>query len=168
MKPVQMKSVAVSDNRGVFSASSLTNHKGEGMWIQTNVSYNLKKHTFRGMHLQRYPDSQTKLVKVVSGSIIDVVVNLDKDSEDYMKEQWFTLEQGDELLVPKGFAHGFITLVDHTVVQYLVDHPYTPEADVSIHWSSFKKIKEIFDVEYPDMIISDKDTNAPQLYKVKL
>lgn len=163
MKPVQMKSVAVSDNRGVFSASSVVNYKGEGMWIQTNVSYNLKKHTFRGMHLQRYPFSQSKLIKVVNGSIIDVVVNLDKESEDYMKEQWFTLEQGDELFVPKGFAHGFITLVDHTVVQYLVDEPYTPEADVSIHWSSFPKIKEIFSVEYPNMIISTKDMTAPMI-----
>ena len=165
MKPVLSKSIAVSDNRGVFSASSLPE---DGEWIQTNVSYNLKAHTFRGMHLQRRPFSQNKLLKVVNGSIIDIIVCLDKDSEDYMKVQWFTLEQGDEILVPKGYAHGFITLVDHTVVQYLVDAPYTPEADVSIHWSSFPKIKEIFEVEYPDMIISKKDMLAPMIKDLKL
>lgn len=168
MKPILREGKSFSDNRGAFSPTVLVNHNNEPMWIQTNVSHNILKHTFRGMHLQKRPHAQTKLVKVVSGSIIDIIVDLNEGSEDYMKVQWFTLEQGDELIVPKGFAHGFITLLDHTVVQYLVDYPYTPEADVSINWRSFKKIREIFDVEYPDLVISEKDSNALMLNEIKL
>jgi len=165
MKVKLSKSVAVGDNRGVFSASEFSEDSGV---VQTNVSYNLKKHTFRGMHLQREPFAQSKLLKVVNGTIIDLVVDLNVGSEDYMKVQWFTLEQGDEIFVPKGFAHGFITLVDHAVVQYLVDAPYNPEADVSINWKSFKKIREIFAVEFPNLIISEKDSTALMLNEIKL
>lgn len=168
MKPILRKGHAFSDNRGVFSPTVLVNHNNEPMWVQTNVSYNTLKHTFRGMHLQRAPHSQTKLLKVVCGSIIDFVIDLNVGSEDYMRLQWFTLEQGDEIIVPKGYAHGFVTLLDNTVVQYLVDHPYTPEEEVSINWRSFKKMVEIFDVEYPDLIVSEKDSDAPMFKDVKL
>ena len=154
-KPELSKSVAVSDNRGVFSATELGYE-----CIQTNVSYNTNKYTFRGMHLQSAPHAQSKMVKVVNGSITDIIVDLREDSEDYMVVQTFYMEKGDELLVPKGFANGFITMEDHTVVQYLVDYPYTPAAEVCIHWKSFERIEDIFLKNFGDIIISDKDKNA--------
>jgi len=162
-KPELGKSICVGDNRGVFSASELN-----GEWVQTNVSYNTSKYTFRGMHLQSSPHSQSKLIKVVRGSITDIVVDLREDSDDYMVVQTYYMEKGEELFVPKGFAHGFITMEDHTVVQYLVDYPYTPEADVSIHWKSFERIEDIFTRSFGDLIISDKDRDAPVIkdYKV--
>ena len=66
------KSICVGDNRGVFSASELSKPMG---WVQTNVSYNTSKYTFRGMHLQSSPHSQSKLIKVVRGSITDIIVD---------------------------------------------------------------------------------------------
>lgn len=160
--PELNKSIAVADNRGVFSASELTQSKG---WVQTNVSYNALKHTFRGMHLQRSPHAQSKLVKVVHGSIIDIIVDLRDESYGTMYS--YTMNIGDELLVPKGFAHGFITLEDHTVVQYLVDHPYKPKADLTINWNSFDGLSDC--LPYNDVrIISDKDKNAPMLKDINL
>ena len=160
VQPYLSKSIAVADNRGVFSATSFADTE----WIQTNVSYNTHKDTFRGMHLQKSPHAQNKLVKVVNGSIIDVIIDLREDGH-YMRMHTFHMEIGDELLVPKGFAHGFLTLEPHTVVQYLVDHPYTPEADVSINWKSFPKIAEMWDEM---SVISDKDANAPNFEDVDL
>lgn len=164
MKPILSKSIAVSDNRGVFSASALLESSG---FVQTNVSYNINKDTFRGMHLQRHPHAQSKLLKVINGSILDIIVDLNEGSDDYGVVQWFDMNQGDEILVPKGFAHGFITKVDHTVVQYLVDGPYVPDADVSINWKSFKDIGLILDFR-TNLIISDKDSEALMLNEIKL
>lgn len=156
--PILNKSIAVSDNRGVFSATPLPNTD----WIQTNVSYNINKNTFRGMHLQKHPHSQTKLVKVINGSIIDIIIDLRKDS--YLKIYSYEMNVGHELLVPKGFLHGFITLEEHTVVQYLIDHPYTPDSDVSINYKSFPHIEGLLKergILSNDLIISDKDNDAP-------
>jgi len=166
MKAVLRKGQAFSDMRGVFSPTVLVNHNNEPMWVQTNVSYNALSRTFRGMHLQRSPHAQTKLVKVISGSIIDFIVDLNEGSDAYMEVQSFNLESGDELIVPKGFAHGFITLLDNTVVQYLVDAPYVPEADVSINWKSFKKMREMY--QNLDMVISEKDSKALMLNEINL
>jgi len=80
-------------------------------------------------------------------------------SPDYMKVQHFVMNANNELLVPRGFAHGFITTEDNTVVQYLVDNDYSPKSERSILWASFPEIKDIID-HYQPLIISDKDTKA--------
>lgn len=154
-----------TDNRGVFAPLPLIfgDSKIEILrknWIQSNISYNPKKGTFRGMHLQLEPYVQAKLVKVINGSIIDFVVDLREDSEDYLKVQHFYVSNNEEVYVPRGFAHGFITTEDNTVVQYLVDNNYSKSAECSIKWDSIPEIKNIVSSVETELIISEKDENA--------
>jgi len=161
--PEFSKSFAAEDDRGIFSASALTPE-----WIQINTSYNKKAGTLRGMHFQVEPHAQTKWVKVVHGSIWDVVVDIRPDSPTFLMAYDYEMEAGEELLVPKGFAHGFVTLEDHTVVQYLIDAPYVPEADRSTNWQGIMRMKSIVESFIQDVIVSDKDKNAPFLIESDL
>jgi dTDP-4-dehydrorhamnose 3,5-epimerase len=149
-----------SDKRGSFVPLSLK--IGGINWIQTNLSVNPKKYTLRGLHFQVGEFAQTKLVKVITGEMLDFIVDIREDSDDYMMLYMYHMENGDELLVPKGFAHGFITLRDNTVVQYLIDNDYSPENEGSIVWKKFPQIKVkienlIGNFDENDIIISDKD-----------
>jgi dTDP-4-dehydrorhamnose 3,5-epimerase len=158
-----------TDNRGVFAPLPLVfgEDKIEILrkdWVQSNISYNPNKFTFRGMHLQEGPHAQAKLVKVVNGSIIDFVVDLRPNSSDYLKVQEFIVTSGSEVYVPRGFAHGFITTEDNTVVQYLVDNQYNKESERSILWSSFPEIRKLIKKQHVDPIISDKDLNATPIH----
>ncbi len=161
--PQFSNSFAAEDSRGVFSASEL-NPK----WIQINTSYNKKAGTLRGMHFQVEPHAQTKMVKVVHGSIWDVVVDIRPESPTFLMVYDYEMQSGEELLVPKGFAHGFVTLEDHTVVQYLIDEPYVPEADRSTNWQGITRMKSIVESFIKDVIVSDKDKNAPFLIESDL
>jgi dTDP-4-dehydrorhamnose 3,5-epimerase len=148
------------DNRGVFAPLSL---KVGGLdWIQSNISFNPNKFTLRGLHFQVGEFAQTKLIKVINGEILDFIVDIREGSENYMMLYMYHMESGDELLVPKGFAHGFITLRDNTIVQYLVDNDYSPESEGSIVWTNFEQIKVkienlVGNFDENDITISDKD-----------
>jgi len=155
------------DHRGWFTESyskSLLKENGmEISFVQDNHSYSAQKGTLRGLHYQMNPKAQTKLVRCTRGSIFDVAVDIRKGSSSY--GQWFGIELSAEnkkqLLVPKGFAHGFMTLTDDVEVQYKVDEPYAPECDRGILWSD----KEI-GIEWPlsiTPVLSDKDKLAPLL-----
>ena len=163
-QPTLRKSVAIRDSRGVFSPTKLDD---DCNWVQTNVSYNEKAKTFRGMHFQKFPHAQRKLVKVISGAITDFVIDL-RPGDNYLKVQKFKMAEGDELNIPKGFAHGFITLVKNTVVQYLVDYKYIPEEEVSINFESFREIRiEIaMTVVGYELVISKKDKEALRLENI--
>ena len=113
-------------------------------------------------HLQVGEFAQTKLIKVINGEILDFIVDIREGSENYMMLYMYHMESGDELLVPKGFAHGFITLRDNTIVQYLVDNDYSPESEGSIVWTNFEQIKIkienlVGNFDENDITISDKD-----------
>ena len=148
------------DERGSFSPLSLFELDKE--WKQSNISVNPKKFTLRGLHYQTGETSQAKLVKVINGRILDFVVDLRIHLRPYNNCQFFEMKGGDELIVPRGFAHGFITLEENTVVQYLVDNDYNPNTEGSILWTSFSDIKKeilkldsTFDIS--SVIISKKD-----------
>jgi dTDP-4-dehydrorhamnose 3,5-epimerase len=148
------------DDRGSFSPLSLF-ELGKN-WKQSNVSVNPNKFTLRGLHFQTGETSQSKLIKVINGKILDFVVDLRGNIKSYNNCQFFEMKSGDELIVPRGFAHGFITLEDNTIVQYLVDNDYSPSTEGSLLWSSFSEIKseilkidDTFDVS--KVIISEKD-----------
>ena len=148
------------DERGSFSPLSLFELDKE--WKQSNISMNPKKFTLRGLHYQTGETSQAKLVKVINGRILDFVLDLRIPLKSYNNCQFFEMKVGDELIVPKGFAHGFITLEENTVVQYLVDNDYNPKTEGSLLWSSFSEIKNeilrldsTFDIS--NIIISQKD-----------
>jgi dTDP-4-dehydrorhamnose 3,5-epimerase len=148
------------DERGSFSPLSLFELDKE--WKQSNISVNPKKFTLRGLHYQSEETAQAKLIKVINGRILDFVVDLRVPLKPYNNCQFFEMKGGDELIVPRGFAHGFITLEDNTVVQYLVDNDYSPNNEGSLLWSSLPDIKKeilkldsTFDIS--NIIISEKD-----------
>ncbi len=148
------------DKRGAFSPLELT--KLDKNWVQSNISLNPRKYTLRGLHYQKNEYAQAKLIKVISGKILDFVVDLRMVSEDYNKVFFFEMNEGDEVYVPRYFAHGFITLVEDCVVQYLVDNDYSPENEGVKVWTDYPEIiKEVqkhnewFVEEF--VIISEKD-----------
>lgn len=130
------------DKRGTFSPLDLA--KLDKNWLQSNISVNPRKYTLRGLHFQKNEYAQAKLIKVISGKILDFVVDLRMVSEDYNKVFFFEMSEGDEVYVPRYFAHGFITLVEDCVVQYLVDNDYSPENEGVKVWTDYPEIiKEV-------------------------
>jgi dTDP-4-dehydrorhamnose 3,5-epimerase len=131
-------------------------------FIQDNHSLSQQAGTIRGLHYQLNPKAQTKLVRVTRGAIYDVVVDIRKGSPTFGKWQGFILSADNkrQLLVPKGFAHGFCTLVENTEVQYKVDEYYSPEHDRGILWND-----PALGIDWPttNPILSDKDTKHPLL-----
>jgi len=157
----KIKNNVFVDHRGTFAPLSL--YSLDKDWIQSNVSFNPKKGTFRGLHFQLGDSAQAKLIKVITGMIIDFIVDIRIDSPHYLKVYEFIVTPGEELYVPRGYAHGFLTTEDNTVVQYLVDNIYSPENEGSIYWKEFPEIVDTIK-EYQDgvlnegeLIISEKD-----------
>lgn len=154
------------DSRGWFIESynqkALYEHGITTEFKQDNHSLSLKKGVLRGLHLQNEPHAQTKLVRCTRGKIWDVAVDLRKTSPTYLK--WFGLELTPEnhkqLLVPQGFAHGFLTLENNTEVQYKVDNYYDPNTDRSIRYDDPN-----IEIYWPltNVILSEKDLKAPNL-----
>jgi dTDP-4-dehydrorhamnose 3,5-epimerase len=146
------------DNRGFFTRSYCYDELikiGISMKIaQCNFAYNEKRGTFRGMHYQSQPFEEKKIVSCVKGLIYDVVLDIREDSETYGKWQAFILSDNLEysLHVPKGVAHGFQTLVDNTIVHYMISTPYSKNHSCGV---SYKK----FNIDLPLKItnISEKD-----------
>ncbi|WP_096156573.1 dTDP-4-dehydrorhamnose 3,5-epimerase [Bacillus sp. FJAT-45066] len=132
-------------------------------FIQDNQSFSATKGTLRGLHYQLSPKAQTKLIRCTKGAIYDVAVDIRRGSPTFGK--WYGIELNEEnkkqLLVPKGFAHGFITLTENVEVQYKVDELYAPEFDRGIIWND-----PTIDIKWPldvSPILSEKDKIAPQL-----
>ncbi len=154
------------DYRGFFMESfSLRKLKDAGVEftpVQENHSLSKKAGTLRGLHYQLNPMAQSKLVRVIKGAIYDVVVDIRKGSPTYGKWAGFILTEYNkyQILVPKGFAHGVLTLVDNTEILYLVDEFYSKEHDRAIRWND-PEIGIQWFVENP--ILSEKDANAPLL-----
>ena len=154
------------DNRGWFFESysrlKLVDQGIDCEFAQDIHSYASQKCTLRGLHFQLNPKAQAKLVRCTKGSIMDVAVDLRKGSPTY--KQWFSIELSAEnkrqLFIPKGFAHGFLTLTDDVEVQYKTDEYYAPEYDRSIVYSD-KELNIKWGIEKP--ILSAKDQNAPLL-----
>lgn len=154
------------DKRGWFTETySKEKFKDLGVdidFIQDNHSFSSEKGTLRGLHFQLNPKSQSKLVRCTKGSMLDIVVDLRFGSPTYKK--WIAVELTEEnkkqLLVPKGFAHGFVTLTEDVEVQYKVDEYYSPENDRSIRYDD-PEIGIDWGISNP--ILSDKDLNAPLL-----
>lgn len=159
------------DHRGWFMETYnyefLRNASGEINFVQDNHSFSAAKGTLRGLHYQLNPKAQTKLVRCTKGAIFDVVVDIQKGSPTF--GEWFGIELSEEnkkqLLVPKGFAHGFMTITDNVEVQYKVDESYSPEDDRSIIWDDPSiGIKWPIDIQ---PILSKKDEKAPFLNKAE-
>lgn len=155
------------DHRGWFMETyNETNLLEAGInikFVQDNQSFSAAKGTLRGLHYQLDPKAQTKLVRCTRGAIYDVAVDIRKGSPTY--GQWFGIELTEQnkkqLLIPKGFAHGFMTLTENVEVQYKVDELYAPECDRGIIWND-----PTIGIKWPmdiDPILSGKDEKATVL-----
>ena len=158
------------DDRGFFSevynAERFEQNGINLKFVQDNQSYSANKGTVRGLHFQLPPHAQDKLVRVVKGSILDVAVDIRKGSPTF--GQWVGLrvsaEEWNQILIPKGFAHGFMTLEDHTEVIYKVTDYYAPECDRSIRYDD-----ATIGIQWPHVAkheLSEKDMHAPSLGEV--
>ena len=157
------------DHRGFFMESySKRVFEKAGLYydfVQDNHSSSTVKGTLMGVHLQSGDKAQEKLVRCARGAVLDVAVDLRPNSQTY--KQWVSVELSEEnkrqLLIPRGFGHGFVTLTDHVEFLYKADNYYAPEVDGGIRWND-PELNINWGVENP--ILSEKDANAPLLKDV--
>jgi dTDP-4-dehydrorhamnose 3,5-epimerase len=157
-----------SDDRGWFSetysAPKLLELGIDTQFIQDNQSFSIPAGTIRGIHFQRPPYAQAKLVRCVRGKILDIAVDLRRGSPTFGKHvsAELTGENGDQLYVPVGFGHAFVTLEANTEVAYKVSATYAPEADGGIIWDD-----PTLAIDWPlpttGPALSDKDKKLPTL-----
>ena len=156
------------DNRGFFTESySDRDFKAAGIdfdFIQDNHSLSTQAGVLRGLHFQRGKAAQTKLIRVATGAVLDVIVDLRKGSPTYKQWEGYILSESNhrQLLVPKGYAHGFVTLTDNVNFLYKCDNYYDAEADGGI---SFKTPELNIDwpIDLDKAITSEKDAKQPTL-----
>lgn len=156
------------DDRGFFSETysmaAMAKYNLPTNWVQDNQSYSKQKHVLRGLHYQAPPMAQDKLVRVVRGSILDVAVDIRVGSPHFGK--WVSLlvsaAAWNQILVPKGFAHGFLTLEPETEVIYKVSEFYAPECDRGIQWNDIA-IGINWPLEGQQPVLSAKDLIAKPL-----
>ncbi|WP_339788633.1 dTDP-4-dehydrorhamnose 3,5-epimerase [Paenibacillus sp. FSL R7-0313] len=159
------------DHRGFFMESyndQIMKDNGVNYsFIQDNQSLSVETGVIRGLHYQLNPKAQTKLIRVLSGVIYDVIVDVRKSSPTFGQWVGVILSEHNQrqLLVPKGFAHGFCTLVPNTQVLYKVDEYYSPENDRGILWND-----PSLGIDWPtsNPILSDKDQRHPLLADAEL
>lgn len=154
------------DDRGFFSETYNAKSFAEAginlTFVQDNHSYSAAKGVVRGLHYQLPPFAQDKLLRVIRGAILDVAVDIRKSSPTFGKwvAQEVSAEKWNQILVPKGFAHGFMTLVENTEVIYKVTNYYSPEHDRAIRFDD-----PAIGIDWPivssGVQLSDKDRKAP-------
>jgi dTDP-4-dehydrorhamnose 3,5-epimerase len=152
------------DERGhferIFCAQALRQAGIEFRVRQSSLSYNKQAGTLRGMHWQRAPRSETKLVYCVRGAVYDVVIDLRPDSASYLKWVGTELNQdnGSALYIPAGCAHGFISLQPETELLYMMDEVFAPECATGLRWND-----NAFGIQWPrqPVIIAQKDCDWP-------
>jgi dTDP-4-dehydrorhamnose 3,5-epimerase len=146
----------------VFCAEEFAAVGLETRFVQINHARSLGRGTIRGLHFQRPPHGEVKVVRVVRGALHDVILDLRPDSPTFGRWEGFelTAETGTMLYVPAGFAHGFQTLTDDTEVTYQVSAPYTPAAEGGVRWND-----PALGIDWPLPVgtISDKDAGWPDL-----
>ncbi len=158
------------DHRGFFMESwSRRTMEEAGLFydfVQDNHSLSTVKGTLRGIHFQKGDKAQAKLVRCVRGAVLDVAVDLRHDSPTY--KQWIGVELSEEnkkqVLIPRGFGHGFVTLTDHVEFLYKADNYYAPEADGGIRWND-PDIGVDWGIDHP--VLSEKDTKNPFLKDIE-
>jgi dTDP-4-dehydrorhamnose 3,5-epimerase len=164
----KIKLTAREDDRGYFKRTydeEVFAKRGlQTQWVQENQSLSVQEGTVRGLHFQRPPHCETKLVRALSGSLLDVVVDLRAGSKTYGMHYSAELSATNRLClyIPKGFAHGFCTLQPDSILAYKVDHAYTPQAEGGLLWCD-----PLLQIDWPlsgdPTCISSKDQLWPTL-----
>jgi dTDP-4-dehydrorhamnose 3,5-epimerase len=154
----------IEDERGFFarawSQSEFAEHGIDPRLVQCNLSFNKRKGTLRGMHYQRPPHEETKIVRCTMGAIYDVALDLRPDSPTF--KQWagatLTAENRQMLVIPPGCAHGFLTLADDTEIFYQMSASYASTHAAGVRWND-----PAFGIRWPGpvMVIADRDRDYP-------
>ncbi len=158
------------DERGFFARTFCVNefraHGLETSFPQHSMSCSFSKGTLRGMHFQRAPHREVKLVRCLSGAIWDVIIDLRPESATFCQWRGFelTAENQDQLYIPKGFAHGFQTLSEDAQVNYLISEFYTPDAASGVRYDD-----PAFGIAWPLPVsaVSEKDLHWPDFSSEK-
>lgn len=159
------------DSRGYFSETFRQDKLEEFIGYKINFCQDnesrSKKGVLRGLHYQIEPYAQTKLVRVIQGRVLDIAVDIRKDSPTYGEHISIELSADNkkQLLIPKGFAHGFIVLEDDTIFSYKVDSYYSPEHERGILYDD-KEINIDWVMPKSDLIISSKDAQLPYFKEI--
>lgn len=154
------------DHRGFFTESySEKDFKEAGIninFIQDNHSLSTQAGVLRGLHFQKGESAQTKLIRVVSGAVLDVIVDMRKGSPTYGQSEGYILSEHNhrQLLVPKGYAHGFVTLTDNVNFLYKCDNHYDAAADGGISFLS-PELDITWPIDIAKAITSEKDAKQP-------
>lgn len=168
---VEIRPKRFGDGRGWFSETYNRRALAEAgidlEFVQDNRSFSARRGTLRGLHFQRPPAAQDKLVTVLSGAVWDAAVDLRAGSPTFGRHVAIELDarKGNQILVPKGFAHGFVTLMPDTEVMYKVSAFYSPSHDGAIRWND-PDIGIVWPVDKTEVVLSDKDRNAPLLREI--
>ena len=160
------------DSRGYFfesfSKKEFESRIGPVEFVQDNESKSCYG-VVRGLHFQKPPHAQAKLVRVVKGKVLDVAVDLRKDSPTYGKHVTVELSEDNhrQVFIPKGFAHGFSVLSEEAVFQYKCDDYYAPETEGAVAWND-PELNIDWRVPADMMILSEKDKRHPELKDLNL
>ena len=157
------------DERGFFMRSydevTFANQGLQTHFEQESQSVNIRKGILRGLHIQRPPFEETKLVRVINGRIFDVIAELRRDSPTF--GGWVSVILSEDahnmVYIPKGCAHGFLTLTERVVILYKMDTPFSPDHYTGVRWDD-----ETLNIQWPvkDPIISEKDRTLPNFQQV--
>lgn len=155
------------DERGLFARSvcvkQFTAHGLNAQFVQQSISWNRHAGTLRGLHIQAAPHAEDKLIRVTNGRIYDVAVDLRRDSQGFGR--WVAVELSAanrrQIYIPKGCAHGFLTLEDNTEILYQMTAPYVPEAAAGLRWDD-PQVAITWPIDKPPLI-AEHDRKLPGL-----
>ena len=159
---VLLKPTIIKDNRGYFMESyhqkNIIKLIGNVSFVQDNESES-SRGVLRGLHFQKPPYSQSKLVRCVKGIVLDIALDLRKNSKTYGQFETITLseENKEQLFIPTGFAHGFIVLSEFAILSYKVDNYYNPESESGIIWND-PDLNINWKINKAKIRVSEKDT----------
>ena len=169
---LRIRPLRFGDSRGyfseIFSASAFRDHVVGVDFVQDNEASSKAAGTLRGLHFQRAPRAQGKLIRVIKGAIFDVAVDIRLGSPTYGRHVSARLDGvlGDQLWVPAGFAHGYCTLEPDTIVAYKVTYSYSPADEGGVIWND-----PAIGIDWPDLgyspVLSDKDLKLPCLANLR-
>lgn len=167
---VVLKPTVFKDNRGYFMESynqkNINKLLGNVNFVQDNESES-SRGVLRGLHFQKPPYTQAKLVRCLKGGVLDVALDLRKDSKTYGIFETISLteENKKQLFIPKGFAHGFIVLSKSAILSYKVDNYYNPESESGIIWND-PDLNIDWKINKNEIIVSEKDKNLPTFNEI--
>ena len=167
---IKIKNKIIFDDRGYFIELLKKNQLEKiikTQLVQENISFSKNKYTLRGMHAQLGKSKQAKLVRCLKGKILDIAVDIRKQSPTFLKHYKIELSENNalQLFIPAGFLHGFLTLEKNTLVNYFCSSYYSKNDEINVNFSD-PKINIDWGIDRKKITISKKDKNAPYFYNL--